>query len=77
MYIYQNINTIRMLITALLMIFVAFCGETCNLQMLIAALAAIVGVSISINLSLVVITRLKYFDRKISRKEVVPPFWRL
>lgn len=77
MYIYQNLNTIRILVTIGLMTFIAFCGETCSIQKLITALAVIVMISISINLSLVVITRLKYFDREISRKEVVPPFWKL
>lgn len=77
MYHYQNINTLRVVITAILMAFIAFCGETCNVLMLTAAFAVIMGVSVSINLILVVITRIKYFDRQISRKEVVPPFWKL
>lgn len=74
---YQDINVIRILATTGIIGFIAFCGETCNIQRMAIALAIVVGVSIISNIILVVITRILYFDRKISRKEVVPPFWKL
>ena len=74
---YQNINTVRVLVTNVLFGLIAFCGEAYNLQKLVIALAITVGVSILINLILVITTRIKYFNREISRKEVVPPFWKL
>lgn len=74
---YQTINMIRILVTNAVFGFIAFCGETCDIQKMAVALAIVVGVSIISNIILVVITRILYFDRKISRKEVVPPFWKL